>query len=295
VSSACAVCGCTRLRLHLRVEQDGNDLVATTTRYGSAPADIVRCSDCGHMQVAELPAAGELDESYAEVSDAAYVDEEPGQRATAAQALARIERHVRRGALCDVGCWVGFLLSEAERRGWETWGLEPSRFAAEFARERLGLAVQTGTLETAELPHGRFEAVVLADVIEHLSDPGATIERVAELLAPRGVVYLALPDAGSPVATALGARWWSVIPTHVHYFTRDSLVRLLAEHGFAIEWIGTAPKTFTVRYYLGRLAGYSERLAASAIAAAARAGVDDRLVGPDLRDRMAVVARLRSP
>jgi SAM-dependent methyltransferase len=296
VSPACSVCGATRLRPHLSVDRNGGlSLAATTTAYGSAPADIVRCVECGHMQVSEFPSGAALDEGYAQVSEGAYLDEERGQRATAARALERIERHVERGALCDLGCWVGFLLSEADRRGWETWGVEPSRFAAAFASERLGLRVQTGSVETAELPEGRFQAVVMGDVIEHLRDPGAALDRIRTLLAPRGVLYLALPDAGSAVARALGSRWWSVLPTHVQYFTRVSLARLLERHRYAVEWMDTAPKAFTIRYYLQRLEGYSHRLAAGSVALAERARLSDRLVWPDFRDRMAVVARRRDP
>ena len=120
------------------------------------------------------------------------------------------------------------------------------------------------------------------------------MQRAARLLRPGGVLYLALPDAGSAVARGLASRWWSVLPTHVQYFTRLSLARLLARENFALEWIGTAPKAFTVRYYLGRLQGYSPRVAAAAVALAERGRAADRLVWPDFRDRMAVVARVRS-
>src|SRR5215208_5575140 len=133
LSQTCAVCGTADLRPYLRVASGkGQDLVATTTAYGSAPSDLVRCSACGHVQVTELPAEAELDEAYGEVSEGAYLDEEAGQRATADRALERIERHVREGTLCDLGCWVGFLLSQAERRGWRASGVEPSEFAAGF-------------------------------------------------------------------------------------------------------------------------------------------------------------------
>jgi SAM-dependent methyltransferase len=266
--------------------------VPTTTAYGSAPADIVRCRACGHMQVERFPPGRTLKEGYGGVEEAAYLDEEAGQRATAARALERIERHSGGpGALADLGCWVGFLLSEATRRGWSAAGVEPSHFAARLARERFGLDVQTGSLESVQLPEAAFDCIVMADVIEHLPDPGAALDRVARLLRRRGLLYLALPDAGSVVARGLGARWWSVLPTHVQYFTRASLTRLLAAHGFAVEWIGTAPKAFTVRYYLERLEGYSRPLAAGAVGVAERARVAERLVWPDFRDRMAVVAR----
>jgi SAM-dependent methyltransferase len=198
---------------------------------------------------------------------------------------------VRRGRLCDLGCWAGFLVSEAERRGWRATGVEPSAFASRFARERLGLDVQQGTLESADLPSESFDALVLGDVIEHLPDPRHALRRIAALLAPGGVVYLALPDAGSRVARTLGSRWWSVLPTHVQYFTRASMARLLDREGFTLEWMGTAPKAFTVRYYAQRLEGYSSPVAAAATRTAEHAGVAERLVWPDFRDRMALVAR----
>lgn len=292
MSAACRACGAGPLVAHLKVTEarDAN-LVATTTSYGSAPDDIVRCESCGHMQVAVFPPAAALDEAYAEVSDAAYLDEEEGQRATAARALSRIERHAQRGRLCDLGCWAGFLVSEAQRRGWDARGVEPSAFASRFARERLGLDVQQGTLGTADLPSESFDAVVLGDVIEHLPDPGQALRRIGSLLVPGGVVYLALPDAGSRVARALGSRWWSVLPTHVQYFTRASMVRLLERERYGLEWIGTAPKAFSVRYYAERLEGYSRPVAVTAARATERLGVAQRLVWPDFRDRMALVAR----
>jgi len=292
---ACVVCGGGSLAAHLDVRGSAAEsLVATTTSYGSAPDDIVRCVTCGHMQVATFPPEPDLDEGYAEVSEAAYLDEAAGQRATAACILDRVQTHVAPGRLIDLGCWLGFLVSEAGSRGWQASGVEPSVFASRYARDSLGLDVQTGSLETARLDPGAFDAVVMGDVIEHLPDPGRALDRVHDLLVPGGVLALALPDAGSRVARVLGARWWSVLPTHVQYFTRASLGRLLDRHGFSVERMQTAPKAFTVGYYLQRLEGYSPGLAQVAVALARRLGVADRLVWPDLRDRMLVIARRRA-
>jgi hypothetical protein len=114
---------------------------------------------------------------------------------------------------------------------------------------------------------------------------------MAAMLAPGGVAYLALPDAGSRLARRMGARWWSVIPTHVQYFTRPSLFTLLRRRGWEPLWVGTAPKAFTVRYYLERIGGYSPPLAKALVGAAAAAGRADQMWAPDFRDRMAVIAR----
>ena len=73
------------------------------------------------------------------------------------------------------------------------------------------------------------------------------------------------------------------------------LFTLLRRRNFEPLWSGTAPKAFTVRYYLERIGGYS-RPAAGALAGAASAlGLADRMWAPDFRDRMAVVARGPAP
>jgi SAM-dependent methyltransferase len=271
-------------------------LIPSTDRFGSALADIVRCPGCGHMQLDPMPDEAMLARAYAAAESDAYIEEEAGQRATARRALERIETHsTRRGTILDLGCWVGFLLAEARERGWRTLGVEPSDFGSRYARDHLGLEVVTGGVFDAELEPASFDAIVMGDVIEHLVDPAAALARIRELLAPGGVVWLAVPDAGSGVARVLGKRWWSVIPTHVQYFTRDSLTTLLARCGFETLESSTAPKAFTVGYYLERIGGYSPAAGRLLARAAGAAGIAERMWAPDFRDRMAVIARVKEP
>lgn len=298
----CAACGASGLVAHLKVAGDAgpDGLIPTTDRFGTALADLVRCESCGHRQTEPMPADAVLESAYADASSEDYVQEEPGQRETARRALAQIERHLlpdphnggpRKRQLLDLGCWVGFLLAEAVDRGWDAVGVEPSRFASAYARDRLGLDVRTGDLLTSPLPLHAYDAIVMGDVFEHLPRPGEALERLGELLRPGGVAWLALPDAGSLVARRMGRRWWSVIPTHVQFFTRDSITTLLERHGWTVLQIATAPKAFSVRYYLQRIGGYSPLVAKLLVRGARGVGVGERMWAPDFRDRMAVIAR----
>ena len=301
----CAACGAAGLVAHLEVAGDAgpDGLIPTTDRFGTALADIVRCTACGHRQTEPMPADAVLQSAYADAASEDYVAEEDGQRETARRALADIEAQLtpvpippdnggpRHRTLLDLGCWVGFLLAEAQERGWEATGVEPSRFASAFARDSLGLDVRTGDLFTTELPRHHFDAIVMGDVLEHLPRPGEALDRIAELLRPGGIAWMALPDAGSVVARGLRARWWSVIPTHVQFFTRGSLRTLLERHGWTVLEITSSPKAFSVRYYLERVGGYSPPVARLLVRAAQAARLADRMWAPDFHDRMAVIAR----
>jgi len=267
-------------------------LIPSTGRFGVALGDIARCLRCGHMQTDPMPERSVLADAYAGAASVDYVDEEAGQRETACRALQRIESHLtHRGALADLGCWVGFLLAEARDRGWRTVGVEPSEFGSAYARDRLGLEVLAADLFSSPLPRAAFDAITMGDVIEHLVAPGDALGRVRELLRPGGVLWMALPDAGSRLARTMGRRWWSVLPTHVQYFTRRSMTIILERHGFEVLEITTAPKVFTAGYYLERLGGYSPATGRWLGRTAAATGIAHRMWSPDFRDRMAVIAR----
>lgn len=267
-------------------------LIPTTSNFGTALSDIVRCQACGHMQLDPMPTRELLARSYAVAASEHYAEEEIGQRATARMALQRIEQRTSaRGTLLDLGCWLGFLLAEARDRGWHTLGVEPSEFASRYARETLRLEVMTGDLFDAALNTTSFNAITMGDVIEHLPAPVDALAHVRSLLAADGVLWMALPDASSRVARLMGRHWWSVIPTHVQYFTRTSLRKLLDRTGFELLEIGTAPKAFTVRYYLERLGGYSKLASRTAVRGAEVARISERLWAPDFHDRMYAIAR----
>ncbi len=68
MSSRCSACEAPSLVAHLRVAPasvGADALVPTTDAFGSALADIVRCTACGHMQLERLPSEAELEGAVA--------------------------------------------------------------------------------------------------------------------------------------------------------------------------------------------------------------------------------------
>jgi hypothetical protein len=73
------------------------------------------------------------------------------------------------------------------------------------------------------------------DTIEHLARPDLYLAKAAALVPPGGVIAISTGDVGSLVARLRGARWRQIHPpTHLHYFSRDTLGRLLAAHGLDV-------------------------------------------------------------
>lgn len=257
--------------------------------YGRTAASVVRCPGCGHGSLARLPDANDVDAAYTDAADPVSLREEPGQVETARRGLERIERVVPPGTLADVGCWTGSFLVAAEERGWEAWGVDPSRWAVDRARQK-GLRVWQGGLDDECLANRHYRVVAMCDVLEHLPDPTGAMGTLSRLVEPGGALYLTVPDAGSALARLLGRRWWSVLPMHLQYFTRRSVRSLLEASGFTVRSIRTHTKVFTARYYAERLGGYSRFLERASESILEMTHQDQRLVAPNFLDRMEVVA-----
>ncbi|GAC1539706.1 MAG: hypothetical protein NVS3B12_26110 [Acidimicrobiales bacterium] len=296
----CPVCGGGTRRFRWVVPEQATEAGVnpeafrpSSDRFGQPAGSMVTCGACGHGTLDRLPDPGAVDAAYADAADEVSIREERGQIRTAGRALARIEGIVAPGRILDVGCWTGSLLVAARARGWEPVGLEPSRWAAGQARRR-GLDIRSTTLADApDLERGAFRAVTACDVLEHLGDPGTALERIHGLLEERGILYVTVPDAGSVLARVMGRRWWSVLPMHLQYFTRSSAERLIEMHGFRVVSVRSHAKVFTARYYAERLGGYRPSVATGAVRALEAVRLADRLVAPDLRDRLEVVAVTR--
>ncbi|MEA2684666.1 MAG: hypothetical protein QOK05_2994 [Chloroflexota bacterium] len=294
----CPVCGGTEAAPAFRRNTGGlrptaDNFKPSAEHFGSTASEVLRCTACGHGSLATMPADTMVMEAYEDAADPVSLREEPGQVATAERALADIERFATPGPMVDLGCWTGSFMVAARNRGWDAVGIEPSDWARARAVER-GLDARKADLFAHGLPEKSFSLVVLCDVLEHLADPRAGLGVIAGLLKPGGALYLTIPNAGSPLARALGRRWWSVLPMHLQYFTPASLRMALESSGFSVRSSRSHAKAFTARYYAERLGGYSPQLARGVVGLVNAVGMSNRMVAPNFGDRLAVIATLES-
>jgi 2-polyprenyl-3-methyl-5-hydroxy-6-metoxy-1,4-benzoquinol methylase len=291
-SHACGICaGPAELFLAGRAGGIGPEAFSPTCHRPGEHADLYRCADCGTVQQPGLPGGDELAALYREMEDDAYLHEEAGRRVAANQLLDLVAAHRPAGRLLDVGCGHGLLLDEARRRGFDPLGLELSGRAAAHARAALGLEVREETLEElAAADPAPFDAIVLADVVEHLEDPRRALDLCTELLAPGGVLCVVTPDPGSLTARLARSRWWGYLPAHTYLLPRRTLRELLSARGLIVTADVGLVRTFSLRYWL-QGAGERSRLAQRLAAAAARAGVTDRLLSLPLGDERVIVAQ----
>lgn len=226
---------------------------------------IRSCRSCGTWFVADPPSAERLRDIYGptyfaerlaqHASDAADAAAQRAATANARRRLALIRRSAPRGRrLLDVGCGTGTFLSVA-RESYQCCGVDVSAEAVAVVRERLGVEAYAGDLIGLDLPGGKFDVITLFDVIEHVLEPGAWMQAVRRLLAPRGVVVVTTGDTDS-LACRLTGRWWHLMtpPEHLTFFSRRGLTEMMTRSGLAVEHVSHQPVAANVGYMAAKLA-----------------------------------------
>lgn len=146
----------------------------------------------------------------------------------------------------DLGCGSGALGQHlAETRQCVTDGVTWSEAEAAHARPHYRY-VHVADLETADLhalfAADRYDAIVCADVLEHLRRPELVLTACRSMLTPEGRLLISVPNASYSglIAELLKGEFkyrkeGLLDETHLRFFTRRSLIRFMAEQRWAIE------------------------------------------------------------
>lgn len=195
---------------------------------------VVVCRGCRLFYVNPVP---EREALHARVEESDFYTEDQLRkveffRRRAEALLGRVEALVQGRRVLDVGCAIGTELVVARERGWEGVGLELSRASVRIAREQ-GLDVREVPLEESGFPAGHFDLVTLNHVLEHVPEPGPFLRAARRVLAPGGLLFVAVPNVNAWIRFVRGERYaWTFQDDHfVHYSTR-TLGRVLGKHGF---------------------------------------------------------------
>lgn len=205
---------------------------------------IVRCATCRLAFVNPRPTPEEVAKLYA----ADYFAGSPGTmvgysdypvsaaavRSTRPFVLDLIAREVPlEGARAlDVGCAFGSLVYWLGTAGAKAMGIDPNPMPVAWGREHLGLALRCGTLDSLDASACTFDVVTMIDVIEHVVELQAFVERTAALLCTGGHLVIATPNFAAHDTYGDRCKFLSSSLEHLLYFEAPVLDELLARHGF---------------------------------------------------------------
>jgi 2-polyprenyl-3-methyl-5-hydroxy-6-metoxy-1,4-benzoquinol methylase len=257
----CNLCGSweSTVKYEGTTDQDMEKMLRSYSASGNfiSQETLVECNHCGLIFTSPRLHQNLILKSYVEAEDPTYVSQAEGRIKSFAQCLKAVSKHQAGGRILDVGAAAGFFLKVAKDEGWETYGIEPSRYLSDYGNRNYQANIYCGTLETAPKFENPMDVVTLWDVLEHTFDPKDVMRRVNRYLRPDGLAVINYPNIGNWMAKMAGRKYWFILSVHLYYFVPKTIKKLLEETGF--EVVEEAPhfQWLQLGYLLYRLEAYA--------------------------------------
>jgi len=228
----------------------------TSLEHKSKP-QVLNCLICGLSYVPESSYPKDIETIYSEVQDLTYLENWQSRKKTFQKSLVQISPYLPdKGHLLEVGSYCGFFLESFQKKypSWDYIGVEPSKWASEYARSQLNIKTMTGTLEdNVQALASDYDAVVSWDVLEHLKDPLAFLTQINSIMKQNGVFCFSTLDIENWFPKLMGKRWPWLMEMHLFYYKSDTTEQLLNKAGFKIIESEKYVHYISIHYLSGKI------------------------------------------
>ncbi|MBI5944385.1 MAG: methyltransferase domain-containing protein [Chloroflexi bacterium] len=238
----CPVCGSAQKQL---IYTQKFSQISEGSLFGGY--DVVVCYGCGFGFADNIPAQGEFDRYYQQMSK--YENEHQGGQISpsAQETYDSIVRQVKpfladeNARIIDVGCATGGLLAAFQKNGYgDILGVDPSPSCSKTAQRLYGIRVENTPVSEIPRYESLFDLVILNSVLEHIRDLDDSLAALRNLLKPGGLLWIEVPDV-SRFTELTSAAFQQFSMEHINFFSSTSLTNLLHKNGFetAAVWHNT--------------------------------------------------------
>lgn len=140
-----------------------------------------------------------------------------------------VRRHPPGGVIFDIGGGNGIVSQHLARAGFDAVVVEPDAVGAALAHRR-GVPVIAAAFQDIQVPAGGLPGAGLFDVLEHIPDDEATLQRLGDAIHPGGKLYISVP--------AYDLLWADedVHSGHYRRYTLGRLCSVVTAAGFRVDY-----------------------------------------------------------
>jgi SAM-dependent methyltransferase len=131
----------------------------------------------------------------------------------------------------EIGCGAGGILVAFKNQGWSVYGCDLGDGYLKRGRQE-GLILEQGD-ENSLKKYGQADLIILSHVVEHFSNPLATLKSLSDLLSNEGYLYIEVPGIFK-IQQSYGNVLLFLQNAHLYHFTLNTLNRLLGQAGFEL-------------------------------------------------------------
>ena len=144
------------------------------------------------------------------------------------------------GRILDIGCGTGSLMAKLALQGYNAYGIDMSDECLNVTAERLSCLslsnlaeVKRGSALEVDYPDRFFDAIIAAEVLEHMEEDHKAVQEFYRLLRPGGFCLITVPSN-----QRLWDRW-DEMAGHKRRYSKNDIMTLFTNQSFSVEKIFT--------------------------------------------------------
>ncbi len=206
-------------------------IISKVDSKSSAKLLIGLCEHCGLIQQILPPTNDELTDYYSQNYRVDYKQSyspKPKHVYRASKtAKKRInflhESNITFGSLLDVGAGGGEFTYLAQKNGFKSTGIEPNIGYSKYAKNEYNCNIITSGLDDIT---GKYDLITIFHVLEHLSNPIKSLEKLYSLLKEDGVLFVEVPSIETNDASPHSI----FFKAHLFYFSEATLISVASQY-----------------------------------------------------------------
>lgn len=216
---------------------------------------ICECRNCGFKFTNPRPLPDNLPGYYDPNEYLSYTNSKKGflssiyqlvKNITIRRKYLAINKLFSTGTILDIGCGTGDFLNYFKKNNWLTYGIEPNKFARDYAIKNYNIDVKQEN-EINNFSSNHFDVITMWHSLEHVSSLRDLIINITRILKDNGIIVVAVPNCDSWDAKYYKDHWAAYdVPRHLYHFTPKTLGLLFKNYSFKI--VNTFPMIFDSFY-----------------------------------------------
>lgn len=152
----------------------------------------------------------------------------------------RVQAHMHKGTVMDLGLGDGYLLQEFHRRGLTVTGLDIADVNIQKLREKMSSEINLVVGNICQMPFAQdtYDGITASEILEHMSNEelDKAIQEIHRVLKPNGIGIVTVPaeevlEESMFYCPDCGKQFHRF--GHKQTFTRERLEKLFGSYGFS--------------------------------------------------------------
>lgn len=145
-------------------------------------------------------------------------------------------KKINGGKILDVGCSFGYLSYLLNKIGYDTYGIDISERAIDYALKNYGAYFENISLEQfIDKSSHKYDVIIASELIEHFDDPLRFFESAFSLLKDNGMIIISTPNKDY---FSKKSYWFTDLPpVHLFWFGKKSIQSIADKLNAKVEFV----------------------------------------------------------